>query len=295
MAEFVFPEIKAHYATVNGWNLIFNTWRSSVLHTDLAGFDFIQHCSGMTLERSKIWLQERYGEASVGVAENLKRIIDAGYFAEPEIDNLHNMASTPPLINFSICTTHRCNMRCSYCFASHLRKSKAPKDMSSDTAHAAIDFIFDVLQPPWAVLSLGITGEPQLRWDAIADTMEYAKRRSEDTGIGVSFHVTTNGLETNKQMLDYLHANDDLGITLSWDGPPEIHNRQRLALDGSQTYESVSNTFDVLRSTTRSRPLVTATVSALDPDITGVFAHLYDKGVRDLTLKPTRSVGPEHL
>ena len=165
-------------------------------------------------------------------------------------------------------------------------------DISLDTAHAALDFIFDTLKPPLARITLGITGEPLLGWDLIKDIVEYAHYRSEESYTGVSFHITTNGLEVDSELLDYLRDNDDMYVSLSWDGPPEIHNRQCPSADGVDTYERVSKAFEMLRSGARSGICVVATVTALNPDVAGIFTHLFDNGVRSLVIKPLRSVDP---
>lgn len=296
MTDFVFPDINAHFVTINGYNLVFSSGRSSVLNTSAVGFDFIRNCSGLTLAESEQMLRERYGEASAEVAYNLKRVVESRYFAEPHLDYTKCDAELPSLISFGIGITHKCNMRCQYCFAAGLRGTDLPEDISFDKARSAVDFLFDRLfddlRPPWVTISLGITGEPQLRWDIIRDVIEHAHIRSEDSLTGVDFHITTNGLLTCQDMLDYLRTHDDLNVTLSWDGPSEIHNPLRLDADGIGTYERVSNTFDILQSTMQSRLSVVASVSALNPNIADIFTHMFDKGVRDLIIKPIRSADP---
>jgi len=293
LAEYVFPKINAHCITVNGHHLVFSPGTAPPMRVGDAAFDLVQNCSGMTIRESAEWLRERHGETSGHVARQLAEIADLGYFSEPQPDLEDCTNNLPPPANFGICITHKCNMRCRYCFAGGLREADEPEDISYDTACAAIDFIFDVVQPPWANISLGITGEPQLRWDLIRDVADYGRKKSEESGIGVRFHITTNGLHASPEMLDYLQEHpEDMGVTLSWDGPPDVHNRQRLSRDGADTYERVSRTFELLRDSMKTRPSVTATVCVSEPDMAGVFAHLFEEGVRDLTIKQTRSVAP---
>lgn len=291
MAEFVFPKIKPHCVTVNGYNLVFTPGATTPIQMSNAAFDLVQNCSGLTIGQSREWLQERYGEAPARTARDLAEIVDLGYFREPQPGDEDCKVNLPPPTIFGICITHKCDMRCSYCFARKLRGTDQPEDITPETARAAIDYLFDVLQPPWADISLGITGEPQLRWDMIRDVTDYARKKSEESEIGVRFHITTNGLQVIPEMLEDFRNHNDMGITLSWDGPPEIHNRQRLSVDGADTYDRVSNAFRILQTAVQDRPRVAATVTAANPDVAGVFAHLFDSGVRDLTLKLPRSVG----
>ena len=290
MDEFVFPEIKAHYAKVNGRDLIFNPSFASATYTSKAGFDLMQNCSGLTISEARDWLQGRYHGAPIGIVYNLMKMIQGGYFNERQLGSVECEDDLPPLTSFGIGTTHKCNMQCRYCFAAGMRGSGALEDISSDTAHAAVDFLFDVLKPTFVTVEFGITGEPQISWKTIESIISYAKKRSEESLVGMSFHMTTNGLEAHPDLLTYLRAYDDMNITLSWDGPPHIHNRQRLSFDGSDTHERVSGNFETFRITMKSRPSVVATVSALCPDIAGVFTHLFDAGVRDLIIKPFRGV-----
>lgn len=300
MVDFIFPKTGAHCVTINGLNLIFSPGMGIPLLVNKAAFGLVKRCSGMSLTKAQEWLRERYGEESVYIADEFRKIIGAGYFSEPQLDFAESDADMPMPTSYGIGITHKCNMRCRYCFAAGARKCDEPEDISLDTARAAINFLFDTLQPPWVRIELGITGEPLLRWNALQDVIGYARKKSAATGTGVGFSITTNGLELNREMLDYLRAHGDTKITLSWDGPREVHNRQRLSPDGIDTYERVSSAFENLRDCIESRssvpatlgcqpgPTVVATVSALNPDVAAVFTHLFDKGVRDLVIKPAR-------
>lgn len=292
LSEFVFPDIKAHCVAINGWYLIFSPGRSSTLTASRAGYDLVQNCSGMTISEAQEWLKARYGEAFTNLANSLMGIVNSGWFIVPSFGD--EVDEGLQIVSLGIGVTHKCNMACRYCFAAQVRGSRdVPADMSLDTARAALDFLIDELKPPWATISLGITGEPQLRWDMITQIIEYAHRRSEESFVGLDFHITTNGLQLDPGMLEYLQTHDDMNVTLSWDGPEEVHDLQRPMPGGRPTHDVVSETFDVLRRSMRSRPSVAATVSALNPDVAGVFAHLFDSGARDLIIKPARSTDPE--
>lgn len=300
MAEFIFPETGAHCVSINGLNLIFSPAMGIPMLVNEAAYDLVTRCSGMSLSESEDWLSERHGEESAYIADEFRKIIEAGYFSEPQLDFERSEADPPLLTSFGIGITHKCNMRCRYCFAAGARNTDEPKDISPDTARAAVDFLFDVLQPLWVRISLGITGEPLLKWNLVKEVIEYARQRSQDTGIGVGFCITTNGMEINQEILDFLLTRDDTNVILSWDGPREIHSLQRPGPGGADTYDRVRNAFILLRDNVGSKhsvlptvgsqpgPMVVATVSALNPDIAAVFAHLFDQGARDIAIKPAR-------
>ena len=121
MTELVFPPVNAHFATVNGSNLVFSRGSSMLLPMSQAGFDFARNCSGLTSSESAEWLRARYGETSVGIASEMMKMVRGGYFNEPAPDSLEHESGSP-MISFGIGVTHRCNMRCRYCFGERLRK-----------------------------------------------------------------------------------------------------------------------------------------------------------------------------
>lgn len=130
--------------------------------------------------------------------------------------------------------THRCNLACTYCYAGLATKP----DMTLKTARRIVDFAV-ARTPADRVLDLGFFGgEPLLRTDLMGGTAHYAWERAEDAGLALRLGVTTNGTLLTQPVLDLVNKYD-IGVCVSMDGPPEIHNAHRVYHDGRGSFDEV--------------------------------------------------------
>jgi uncharacterized protein len=136
--------------------------------------------------------------------------------------------------------TQQCNLRCEYCAYSgnYLNRSHTDARMTFETARKSIDFIIKRSRNVESINIGFYGGEPLLEFDLIKKCINYAKEEAE--GKNVTFSFTTNGTLFTKEILDFLNAND-VAITISLDGPREIHDRNRkFAVSGCGTFKKVS-------------------------------------------------------
>lgn len=144
--------------------------------------------------------------------------------------------------------TDSCNMRCKYCIYSGSyegRRKHSSKNMSWHTARNAINLLARCSKDSDEMLILGFYGgEPLLRFDFICRCVEYANLLFGDHPH--SFAITTNGTLLTETIIDYLVANKFV-ITISIDGPKEIHDKNRRFINDSGTFEDVSKNLEKLR------------------------------------------------
>jgi len=132
--------------------------------------------------------------------------------------------------------TERCNLRCKYCIydPSYLRqRNHGTRDMDETTAFGAIRYLS---QSSRNCDDLGITfygGEPLLRFPMVRKCVDYAKRCFADKKI--IFSLTTNGTLLTQEMARFF-AKEHFGITVSIDGPDDIHDQYRLDPAGIGSY-----------------------------------------------------------
>lgn len=134
--------------------------------------------------------------------------------------------------------TEQCNQRCSYCyFSGNYKKLRThgQKMMSRSTAHDAVDFLFQHSSKSSTVRISFYGGEPLLNFRTIKATVEYAKHCFKTR---VSFDILTNGSLLDDEIVKFLVGND-FWVTLSLDGPSEIHDRNRVGTDGGGTFARV--------------------------------------------------------
>ena len=143
-----------------------------------------------------------------------------------------------------IIPTRDCNMACEYCdFAS---RSPSTSRMDRDVACAAVDAFLALLadggHQRGQIHFFG--GEPLRAADVVGFIVEYATLCAENLGINLHFEATTNGLFSSARAHWVADAFDS--IVLSLDGPPEIQNRQRPALNYQPSFDVVSRTAVIL-------------------------------------------------
>lgn len=131
--------------------------------------------------------------------------------------------------------TQRCNFRCKYCVYSGLyayQRMHDTAEMTWETAKAAVDWFIEAskYQDDRAITFYG--GEPLLKFDLIKKVIEYVKQK----GWKASYSFTTNAsLLSNLETVDYL-AKNNVGLLISLDGPPEVHDKYRVFADGEPSH-----------------------------------------------------------
>jgi uncharacterized protein len=140
-------------------------------------------------------------------------------------------------------STNRCNLRCEYCAYSgkylHSR-THGKNDMTFDIAKKALDFFIERADDNPGTGGTAITyygGEPLLNFDLLKATIDYVTGAYKEKNP--RFSLTTNGaLLDKKGMIDFLVKND-IGVSVSLDGPEQIHDRYRRFMNKKPTFRRV--------------------------------------------------------
>jgi len=133
--------------------------------------------------------------------------------------------------------TNRCNLRCIYCYADAGREK--PVNMPLGLALQAVDLVYEnAVGRGLASFEIGFHGggEPTLNWRVLTAAVAAAEKKSLKAAITMS----SNGYYSAEKLafiLDHF-----TGLSLSFDGPPEIQNRQRPQKDGSASFRRVMRT-----------------------------------------------------
>jgi uncharacterized protein len=139
-----------------------------------------------------------------------------------------------------ITPTRGCNIGCVYC---NFGGPTAPHTtMDLGIAVSAVDWMADTLsrhgRRDFQIHFFG--GEPFYAPEVIDVVVHRARYRSAQLGLELYVDASTNGVfgEERCQFVgDYFG-----GVVLSFDGPPEFHNRNRPSHGGKPTFEAVSRT-----------------------------------------------------
>lgn len=153
----------------------------------------------------------------------------------------------------------RCNHSCAYCQVSRQGVHDMRYDMSSETACAAVERMFETPAPHLTVEFQG--GEPLLAFERITEVVALVEARRVAAGRTVTYTATSTLHHLTDEMLTFFKAHR-FQLSTSIDGPEELHNANRptpernshrRTLDGLARARSVLGSNAVAALTTLTR------------------------------------------
>ena len=132
--------------------------------------------------------------------------------------------------------TEKCNLRCKYCIYTEENESFRgfdSNDMTWETAKAAIDYAIGHSGEALAVTFYG--GEPLLQFNLLKQCVEYVKQVKGNKHINHS--MTTNMVLMTKEIAEYIASVDMFSVVCSLDGPKDVHDENRLTIDGKGSFD----------------------------------------------------------
>lgn len=175
----------------------------------------------------------------------------------------------------------RCNLNCDYCYVYNMGDDawrSQPKLMALDTVEVLARHLSALVAAQGRPLSVVFHGgEPLLigaaRFDQICSVLRH--RLPQPVGL----HVQTNGLLLTNAVIDVC-ARQDVGISISMDGPPQVHDRHRPDLRGRNSHASVMAAIRRVQAHSTGGTLLTGLLSVIDleADPAEVYAFFKDIG-----------------
>jgi uncharacterized protein len=179
----------------------------------------------------------------------------------------------------TLMVNHACNLRCSYCYTG--AKFSAPMffEIGSTSIQRALNSL-----TPGGSLHLGFFGgEPLLEAQRIREWMSFARASAANSGKHVAFTLTTNGTITHPDAWEIM-LDRDLGLAVSFDGTPQIHDRHRRDSKGHGTAGVVQTTLSRLMDADKSFSVIAVVRPDNLDQIPEALNHLYRIGVRQVNL-----------
>ncbi len=172
--------------------------------------------------------------------------------AQPQASDIPGIHGTPAVIwNLVVKVAARCNIDCSYCYwFRDPSVYEAPKLMSELVANQLLfrvkEHILRYSLPEFYMVLHG--GEPLLWGRANFESFaEKCRRIKDETGCPVRVAATTNGILIDEEWLDCFQRND-IGVTVSIDGPAHVHDVHRKTFAGGPTHALVERAIRLLES-----------------------------------------------
>ncbi len=145
-----------------------------------------------------------------------------------------------------ISLTQECQLRCDYCSFSSggddcqtLSQSKIEAFINMLARNVIKKRLVNKKDEKLSIIIAG-GGEPTFKWQTFVDTVEYIKQISQRNNIQYSLNITTNGCHS-KEQTEYIINNFET-ITVSFDGLPELQNKNRKFSNGAKSFDVVNQT-----------------------------------------------------
>ncbi len=160
----------------------------------------------------------------------------------------------------------RCNINCRYCYVYNQGDTSwqdMPKHMSAETVEsvlAQLKALYDDQGHPFAVVLHG--GEPLLLPRDILTRLLYGL--SENLPAICTRSIQTNGTLIDDELLD-LCASTGTTLSVSLDGPPDVHDTFRIAFNGSGTAERALAGIARAKRHPSAQSIFTGSLCVVDP------------------------------
>ena len=191
-------------------------------------------------------------------------------------------------MDFTLCLTHDCNLRCAYCYAGRKRAGR----MSWETAKRAVDFCLEHTlnraaltgRAPEAQLGY-FGGEPLLEWALLQRSAEYAIAECARLGVKLRKTVTTNLTLLDAAKAAWLREHG-FYLGLSLDGNAAMHDTLRRFADGRGSHAVCAPALEFFRGPDAGGEVILV----LDPrnimHTADSVAWLMARDIRSISLNP---------
>ncbi|MBU4216570.1 His-Xaa-Ser system radical SAM maturase HxsB [Candidatus Parcubacteria bacterium] len=137
---------------------------------------------------------------------------------------------------FILVLTARCNHRCLYCQATPESHQSNGYNMTQITAKKTIDVLFNTPSQGIGIELQG--GEPLLNWPVLKFIVKYARELNKEVKKDLKISLVSNLTLIDEEKMKFLEENR-VNISCSFDGPKNIHNKNRVYLEDGNSYDAV--------------------------------------------------------
>jgi len=192
-------------------------------------------------------------------------------------------------MDFTLCLTHACNLRCAYCYAG----TKRPESMTWETAKRAIDFCLGKTlesargrQPEAQIGFFG--GEPLLEWELLVRAHDHAAAEAGRMGIALRKTVTTNMTFLDRTKAGWLRENG-FWVGLSLDGNAPMHDSLRRTAGGGPSHSLCAPALDFYRGASTNGEVILVVDPRNVVHLADSVAWLISEDMRHISLNPNFS------
>lgn len=227
-------------------NYAFHVQSSAVIRLDDPAFDallfFLQDTDKDNLNHFLISLYDK--DVCSSVISEINALESRGFFSNPTVffdtkegDDYIQEVVRRPISRIELFLSETCNLKCQYCFVEEnnaLNQGLMPWDI----AKKAIDCFFDQSENETDLSIFFFGGEPLLNTDVLYSAVDYSQSLADKFNKNIDYSLTTNATIINDKIINFLREND-FSLMVSIDGPKDIHDQQRVFVNGCGTFDHV--------------------------------------------------------
>ncbi|MFY0677361.1 MAG: quinohemoprotein amine dehydrogenase maturation protein [Neptuniibacter sp.] len=146
-----------------------------------------------------------------------------------------------------------CNLSCTYCYKEDLDTPSNGRKMTFETAKESIDLLVNESSGQEKLNVIFFGGEPLSNLKLIKKVIDYCDSQTTKK-LNFDYSLTTNATLLNDETIEFLRANN-VGVSVSIDGPKAVHDRRRITVGGQGTYHVVVEKSKKLLARHNSRPI----------------------------------------
>jgi uncharacterized protein len=207
-----------------------------LIESSPAGHLFV--ADGSRLFEADAGLFASYGAAiENGGTEAIDELLrQAGLVGRPFIDD--TPLSSPPLRALSLAIAQKCNLGCTYCYAQQGEFGGPAKNMELADALRAVDLLVGTAEPGARLNLAFLGGEPLVNRKVLRAATRRALELADGRGAKITFSITTNGTLLTEDDGRFFEEHG-FAVTISIDGPQEVHDALRPFKGGAGSYDAV--------------------------------------------------------
>lgn len=181
--------------------------------------------------------------------------------------------------------SHNCNLACAYCFADGGTYHDERRNMSFETAKAAIDMLVKMSGTRRNLEIDFFGGEPMLDFDVVKQTVRYARSLEKEHNKNFRFTITTNAFRLTDDDIDFFNE-EMYNVVISIDGRKDVHNRVRKTVGGKDSFDDVIKNALRFKERRKGQYYVRGTFTRYNLDFSKDVLFLNDLGFDQLSIEP---------
>jgi len=141
-----------------------------------------------------------------------------------------------PIQHMYFLPTSMCNLRCRYCFVEDDQKPLRTEQMTEETSRKVLEVFAKLTQQAERISLAVYGGEPLCNSRVVYSALRYV-RELERSGAfvkPVELTMLTNGVLVDQTTVQVVRETNT-SVSISWDGPDELHDSVRLDVGGAPT------------------------------------------------------------